>query len=41
MHRLKVSSQRLIRCGQRNMQANRDAGFALIEDVERERASER
>jgi hypothetical protein len=37
MHRLKVSAQRLIRCRQRNMQADRDAGFARIKNVERAR----
>jgi hypothetical protein len=34
-HRLKVAAQRLIRRGQRNMQPDRDAGFAGIENVER------
>src|SRR5262245_65863120 len=33
----KVAAQRLIRRGQRNMQADRDAGFAGIENVERDR----
>src|SRR6516162_9616748 len=33
----KVAAQRLIRGGQRSMQPDRDAGFAGIENVERDR----